>query len=91
MAPDLSGIWASARALSSSDKRIVALVLTTIKEIKDGTYKVEKGGKGGKYLVERRLPRAAYQLLLKNLEQEDENSAEKDEETLQGYFGWVVA
>lgn len=87
LASDRGRARASARASSSSSyERNAALVLKTIKEVKGETYKVEKGWHGGKYLVERKLPWAAYNLLLKKLEQEDEKLRDKDEETLSGYF-----
>lgn len=74
-------------------------MLTTIKEAKSETYRVQKGWHGGKYLVERRLPWTAYQLLLKKVEQEDkkleqekkdlgevdENLGEEDENSVQNY------
>jgi hypothetical protein len=82
MKTDRSGARASPQA---SVKRNASLVLKTIKVVKTGTYKVQKGGLGGKYLVERRLPLSSYKLLLKRLEQEDENAGQGTEETLQGY------
>lgn len=85
LASDRSSARAPARASSSSDEKNANLVLKTIKDIRSETYRVEKGGQGGKYLVERKLPWAAYNLLLKKLEQEDENLIEKDKGTLKGY------
>lgn len=62
-------------------------MLRTIKEVKGETYRVEKGWHGGKYLVERKLPWPAYQVLLKKLEEEDKklthgkkNLGEEDED-----------
>lgn len=73
-----SGARAPARASSSSDERNASLVLRTIKEVKSETYRVEKGGHGGKYLVERKLPWPAYQVLLKKLEEEDKKLAHEN-------------
>lgn len=39
-------------------------VLQTIKEVKDGTYRVTKSGRGGKCLIRRTLRYSGYKLLL---------------------------
>jgi hypothetical protein len=61
MAPHRSDAWAPrARARDAAD---VKRVLRTIREVKNRTYSVKKGGPGGKYLIERVLHYSGYQLL----------------------------
>ncbi|KAI0474680.1 hypothetical protein F4859DRAFT_514529 [Xylaria cf. heliscus] len=59
------------RASGSRVRRDVAdsrRVLRIIQQIKQRTYKVNKGGKGGKYLIQRSLNYSSYKLLLEELE-----------------------
>lgn len=42
-------------------------VLRTIKQVKENTYKVKKGGPSGKYLIQRTLHHSGYKLLQKEL------------------------
>jgi len=74
LASDRSRARASARA---SDETDANRVLKIIKELKSETYKVEKGGPAGKYLVQRKLHRPGYKLLLKKLVEEDKRLAEE--------------
>jgi hypothetical protein len=70
LAPGSSNARASgarARRDASDAKR----VLRTIKQVKDNTYKVKKGGSGGKYLIERTLHPSGYKLLLEELKKEE--------------------
>lgn len=53
------------------DAARVRRVLETIKEVKDRTYKVKKGGPGGKYLIQRTLHYSGYKLLREELKKEE--------------------
>lgn len=46
-------------------------VLRTIQQVKNGMYKVKKGGRGGKYLVQRTLHYSGYKTLREELEKEE--------------------
>lgn len=82
LASDRGRARASARASDESDAN---RVLKLIKELKSESYKVEKVGPGGKYLIQRKLQRHGYRLLQKKLAEEDKRSKGKDQETLQKY------
>ncbi|KAI0398990.1 hypothetical protein F4802DRAFT_82687 [Xylaria palmicola] len=61
----------SARASGDRARRDatdVRRVLRTMEQVKHGTYRVKKGGPGGKYLVQRTLHYSGYKLLLAELE-----------------------
>lgn len=82
LASDRGRARASARA---SDQADANRVLKTIKELKSETYKVERVGQGGKYLVQRKLQRPGYKLLLRKLAEEDKKFEGRDKDTLQEY------
>jgi hypothetical protein len=89
LASDRGRARAFARASDESDAN---RVLKKIKELKSDSYKIEKVGPGGKYLVQRKLQRPGYKLLLNKLVEEDKELAEKnekfegkDKDTLQDY------
>lgn len=84
LASDRGRARASARASDQSDAN---RVLKTIKELKSETYKVERVGQGGKYLVQRKLQRPGYKLLFMKLAEEDKKFEGKDKDTLQEYVG----
>ncbi|KAI0532521.1 hypothetical protein GGR58DRAFT_489901 [Xylaria digitata] len=65
---------AGARARAQRDAADAKRVLRTIKQVKEHTYKVKKGGPGGKYLVQRTLHYSGYKLLWEEL-----NKAENQE------------
>ncbi|KAJ2972968.1 hypothetical protein NUW58_g9062 [Xylaria curta] len=66
LASGSSGARAS-RGRARRDASDVKRVLKTITQVKGGTYKVKKGGPGGKYLVQRTLHHSGYKLLREEL------------------------
>ncbi|KAJ8132071.1 hypothetical protein O1611_g1553 [Lasiodiplodia mahajangana] len=66
----LASSSSNVRASSARAKRDAVdarRVLRTIKQIKENTYKINKGGRGGKYLVQRTLHYSGYKLLQEEL------------------------
>lgn len=57
-------------------------MLETIKQVKDGTFRVTKSGRGGKYLVRRTLRPSGFKLLL-----EEELAKPKNQELLDYFNG----
>ncbi|KAI0975452.1 hypothetical protein F4678DRAFT_457735 [Xylaria arbuscula] len=57
----------ASRARAQRDAADARRVLRTIKQVKECTYKVKKGGPGGKYLVQRTLHYSGYKLLREEL------------------------
>lgn len=82
LASDRGWARASARASDQSDAN---RVLKIVKELKSETYKIEKVGQGGKYLVQRKLQRPGYKLLFRKLADDDKKFDRKDPDTLVEY------
>ncbi|KAI0512698.1 hypothetical protein F5B22DRAFT_648546 [Xylaria bambusicola] len=61
-------------ARAGRDARDTKRVLQTIKQVKDGEYRVKKGSPGGKYLIHRQLHPSGYKLLREVELQKPENS-----------------
>ncbi|KAI0108716.1 hypothetical protein GGR51DRAFT_514736 [Nemania sp. FL0031] len=58
----------ASRGRAKRDAADVRRVLKTIRQVRDATYKVKKGGPGGRYLIERTLHYSGYKLLREELE-----------------------